>query len=99
MKNILIVTSLSLLVVLFLTSRYWLKDLFRQFRKYTVNLFSGHNSMFYCELSVTVMIVVLLAMGAAAVQSAAAAIFSCITTNDIAEFCITYRGVFSFFSS
>lgn len=99
MKSILIVTLLSLLVVLFLTSRYLLKDLFRQFRKYTVNLFSGHNSMFYCELSVTVMIVVLLAMGAAAVQSAAAAIFSCITTNDIAEFCITYRGVFSFYSS
>ena len=99
MKSIFIVTLLTLTVVLFLTSRYLLKDLLRLFGRYSVNLFSNNNTTYYSELGVTMLIVVLLAMGAAAVQSAAAAIFSLATTKDIAEFCISYRGVFSYYTS
>lgn len=99
MRTIIFITIITLVLFLFLTSRFLLKDLFRLFWKYTKSLFISHGVTFYCELGITILIVVLLTMGAAAVHSAAAALFSFITTNDLAEFCITYRGVFSFYTS
>lgn len=99
MKSILIIAIAALTIVSFLAGRYLLKDLMRLFWKYSTNLFADHNTVYYGELGVTIVIVVLLGLGAAVVQSAAAALFALITTNDIAKFCMTFRGVFSFHSS
>lgn len=99
MKSILIVAITALVIASFLTGRYLLKDLMRLFWKYSSNLFANYSATFYGELGVTIVIVVLMGLGAAAVQSAAAALFALATTNNIAEFCMTFRGVFSFHSS
>ena len=97
MKSIIIISLFSLVIFLVLLGNL-IKDTVRLVCKHIKDTFSNHSTVFYAELCVSVIIIVVTALCAGAAELAVSAIFAEIFSNDIAQFGIMLRGVFSIYS-
>ena len=97
MKSIIIISLFSLVIFLILWGNL-LKDTVRLSWKHMKESFSNHSTVFYAELCVSVIVVFVTALCAGAAELAVSAIFAEIFSNDIAQFGIMLRGVFSIYS-
>lgn len=97
MKSIIIISLFSLVIFLVLLGNL-IKDTVRLACKHIKETFSNHSTVFYAELCVSVIIIVVTALCAGAAELAASAIFAEIFSSDIAHFGIMLRGVFSIYS-
>lgn len=97
MKSIIIISLFSLVIFLILLGNL-LKDTVRLAWKHMKESFSNHSTVFYAELCVSVIVVFVTALCAGAAELAVSAIFAEIFSNDIAQFGIMLRGVFSIYS-
>ena len=97
MKSIIIISLFSLVIFLVLLGNL-IKDTVRLACKHIKETFSNHSTMFYAELCVSVIIIVVTALCAGAAELAVSAIFAEIFSNDITQFGIMLRGVFSLYS-
>ncbi|MBR4837233.1 MAG: transglycosylase domain-containing protein [Bacteroidales bacterium] len=97
MKSIIIISLFSLVIFLILLGNL-IKDTVRLTCKHIKETFSNHRTVFYAELCVSVIIIVVAALCAGAAELAVSAIFAEIFSNDITQFGIMLRGVFSLYS-
>lgn len=97
MKSIIIISLFSLVIFLILLGNL-LKDTVRLAWKHMKENFLNHSTVFYAELCVSVIVVFVTALCAGAAELAVSAIFAEIFSNDIAQFGIMLRGVFSIYS-
>lgn len=98
MKSIIIISVISLTIFMILLGNLLIKDTARLIGRHITGVFSNHSTVFYAELCVSVIVVFLTALCAGAAELAVSAIFAEVFSNDITQFCIMLRGVFSLYS-
>ena len=97
MKSIIVISLISLVIFLILLMNL-IKDTVRLASKHIARVFANHNTVFYAELCVSFLIIVVAALCAGAAELAVSAILAEIFSNDITQFGIMLRGVFSLYS-
>lgn len=97
MKSIIVISLISLVIFLILLGNL-IKDTTRLAGKHIARMFANHNKVFYAELCVSFLIIVVAALCAGAAELAVSAILAEIFSNDITQFGIMLRGVFSLYS-
>lgn len=98
MKSIIIISLISLIIFMILLGNLLIKDTARLIGRHISGVFSNHSTVFYAELCVSVIVVFVTALCAGAAELAVSAIFAEIFSNDITQFGIMLRGVFSLYS-
>lgn len=98
MKSIIIISLISLIIFMILLGNLLIKDTARLIGRHITGVFSNHSTVFYAELCVSVIVVFVTALCAGAAELAVSAIFAEIFSNDITQFGIMLRGVFSLYS-
>lgn len=98
MKSIIIISLISLIIFMILLGNLLIKDTARLIGRHITGVFSNHSTVFYAELCVSVIVVFVTALCAGATELAVSAIFAEIFSNDITQFGIMLRGVFSLYS-
>jgi len=98
MKSIIIISLISLIIFMILLGNLLIKDTARLIGRHITGVFSNHSTVFYAELCASVIVVFVTALCAGAAELAVSAIFAEIFSNDITQFGIMLRGVFSLYS-
>lgn len=98
MKSIIIISLISLIIFMILLGNLLIKDTARLIGRHITGVFSNHSTVFYAELCVSVIVVFVTALCAGAAELAVSAIFAEVFSNDITQFGIMLRGVFSLYS-
>ena len=98
MKSIIIISLISLIIFMILLGNLLIKDTARLIGRHISGVFSNHSTVFYAELCVSVIVVFVTALCAGAAELAVSAIFAEIFSDDITQFGIMLRGVFSLYS-
>lgn len=98
MKSIIIISLISLIIFMILLGNLLIKDTARLIGRHITGVFSNHSTVFYAELCVSVIVVFVTALCAGAAELAVSAIFAEVFSNDITQFGVMLRGVFSLYS-
>ena len=98
MKSIIIISLISLIIFMILLGNLLIKDTARLIGKHITGVLSNHSTVFYAELCVSVIVVFVTALCAGAAELAVSAIFAEVFSNDITQFGVMLRGVFSLYN-
>lgn len=100
MVSILIITLIALSAFLLLTGLGIMRDFSRLWLKHSVKMFSAKQGVnYYKEITITLTVVLIIAIAASILKGAATTLFVMVTTDDIATFTTALRGTFSSFTT